>query len=1219
MLDGDDVAGPVAPVGRGGPARRRHAGAQPVGVVGEANARRPASVAAAGGAPVVAHQQAARVVGQGVGQGPLRVGEVLDGAHARLRVAAGARERAPVHVQRGLQTGVVVADLNDPPVRVHVLDQAAGGVVDGPRDVAQRVGDGRAAVHGVEVARLHPAQGVDDAHRPPGLVVLVAGDPARPAHGRHELVGVVVAEAAHAVDRVLGLRNAPAPVVDPPEGARPGGVAGRDAPAPVVADPAPLARGPHLADQLGVGVVAQLGAPAHRAPHPGHAPALVVVVAHTAAAGAADAHRPPRRVPLDAGAPARGVDELHRPSAPVVGGGRLRPVGSDGGHPPPPLVHPHRCRTRRAAGRDLPAGVGVALEGAHPGRVRGPARPPEPVVVARPHPAARVDGLPQPGHGVVGELPHGAVGQPHAADIAQVVQLLLHPAPQRVDRRGRLAVLPVLQGGARPQGVHHRPQPPGGGVLVRPGRAVGVHAAGQQARGVVGEARRGPRGHDQLHGPPGAVAHHPRGVPRRVGGGHQVAVLVVGEARPHPGRVGDLQQQGPVPHHVGAPALAVDDPRGLGLPALVGHGGAGHLGAVLQGDHVRQAVVLVVDQSRHGPRRRQLDHQAAALVELAHGPPALPVLGHDLVAPPVVGHGGAVAVGVGHAQQAAAGVGHPRVRPAPVRIRHRGHPPGQVGEARHPPEPGGLRGHPARLVVGVAGLDHAVGVDHRADQAAVLVPLVAARPQRARGLHQPPAFVVAVLHPPPVVGPHRGDEVPVPLHGDLVAAHMADPHQPGAVVVEQDGGALGQGERRRPPRAGELPPGPGVVRHRPAVLAARQPEVLVLGAVEALPQAGEDDLAPVRQRPGGPLRLEAQPASVQRRPPGPVPTGPAAQRGVGADPAQQRRPALEAQVLLVLHEIAGRRVDRVVRESRRRRVALRLHRRDLQLRALLGDPVGLQARRDRGVRHRRDHPGSAGRLEILRHHVRARAVVVIRRDVIVEPHQDLVARQLTPLALGPEVLHPAGQRRGRAADLVGRRPLLGGEAAQIIGQRRRHPGRGRAHELLARALGRGLVGLDHPLHGLGLGRVRVAVEQMKEIDGLAELLQIRARIPLGLPLPGGVDPGLLRLRIGLQIPDPLGHVPQTTRQQPGVAVGRIDIAGPQLRVVALEVRAVRGSAAGAPPDLALHRARRGVELGGQIGTDRVIPHHVRCRVQIIQAQVAHTGPPPGRLREVRSP
>ena len=60
------------------------------------------------------------------------------------------------------------------------------------------------------------------------------------------------------------------------EGARPGGVAGRDAPAPVVADPAPLARGPHLADQLGVGVVAQFGAPAHRAPHPGHAPALVV-------------------------------------------------------------------------------------------------------------------------------------------------------------------------------------------------------------------------------------------------------------------------------------------------------------------------------------------------------------------------------------------------------------------------------------------------------------------------------------------------------------------------------------------------------------------------------------------------------------------------------------------------------------------------------------------------------------------------------------------------------------------------------------------------------------------------------------------------------------------------------------------------------------------------------------------------------------------------------
>lgn len=379
------------------------------------------------------------------------------------------------------------------------------------------------------------------------------------------------------------------------------------------------------------------------------------------------------------------------------------------------------------------------------------------------------------------------------------------------------------------------------------------------------------------------------------------------------------------------------------------------------------------------------------------------------------------------------------------------------------------------------------------------------------------------------------------------------------------------------------------------------------GAIEAVPHAREDDLAPVQQRPGGAVVVEPQAAAVEGGPAGAVAADLLAQRGVGTGPAQQRRAALVAQVLLVLNEVAGRGVDRVVRVPRRREVAGRLDGRDLQLRAVQGHAVGLQARGDDRVGHRGDRAAAAGGLEVRRDDVGAGAVLVVGGDVVGEPHQDLAAVQSAPLARLLEGLDQAAQRGRGVADLIGGSPLLRGEAAQVVGQGRGHPGDARPDELLARARGRGVVCLVHLLDGIGLGRVLVAMEQVQEVDFLTQLLQVRAPIAPAPPLPGRIDPLLLQARVLLQVPHAGGHVPQTAGQQIRVVVGRLDVVGPQLRVVPLELGAVPGLAVVAGSHLSLHCGRRRIELGGEVAADAVIPHDIRCRFKVFKARVAHGG------------
>ena len=434
----------------------------------------------------------------------------------------------------------------------------------------------------------------------------------------------------------------------------------------------------------------------------------------------------------------------------------------------------------------------------YPGRVDRLGETAEPVEVALPHPAGRVHGLPQPRHPVMGVLPHGPVGQPHPAHVPQVIQLLLDPTAQRVDRRAQLAVPAVLQTRTRPQRVHHPGQAAAGAVLVAPPGPVRVGTGLEQARRGVRVARHRARRADHLHRAARAVTHDPRRVALGIDRGHEVAVAVVGETRRDTGRVGRLHQQPAVPDHPGAAALAVGDHRRLLPGPLVGHARPGDLGAVLQRDHIGQTVLLVPDQPPHRPGRHHLGDQTAPGIELPHRLPALRVGRPHLVAPPVVRHPGPVAVAVGDGNQTPPPVGHPRIRTAPVHVRHGSHPARQIREPRQPPEPGTLRNHPAPLVVVVAGLDHTIRVDHRDDQT-LLAPLVPARTRRPGGLDQPARPVIPVLDTTPVIGPHRDDAIPVPLENELVPPHMPDAPQPATRVVEQDGGTVIHADQHRPP------------------------------------------------------------------------------------------------------------------------------------------------------------------------------------------------------------------------------------------------------------------------------------------------------------------------------------------------------------------------------------------------------------------------------------
>src|SRR5690606_31761558 len=154
-----------------------------------------------------------------------------------------------------------------------------------------------------------------------------------------------------------------------------------------------------------------------------------------------------------------------------------------------------------------------------------------------------------------------------------------------------------------------------------------------------------------------------------------------------------------------------------------------------------------------------------------HGHRTVALGGRHQIPADVVAHRLAVPVGVDHADQPAAVVGDPGVGPLPVRVRHHRGAPGEVDVAGGPAVRRALAGHPALLVVAVLHLDHAVGTDHRTDQAGV-VPAVLPGAERPGHRDQPTRVVVPVPDPAPVRRPHGVDPAVDPVDLDPAAAFV---------------------------------------------------------------------------------------------------------------------------------------------------------------------------------------------------------------------------------------------------------------------------------------------------------------------------------------------------------------------------------------------------------------------------------------------------------------
>ena len=680
------------------------------------------------------------------------------------------------------------------------------GVVRGPGGPAQRVGLGDDVVPGVVLAPGHAAERVGDAGDPAGGVVGVAGDPAVAVDDLDELAGGVVAELPSAVPGVAALRDAPGGVVGVAGGARAGLVAGGDPAAHVVLRPGGLAGRQGLLDESPVGVVGVGGAPAGGVDDGGDPAAAVVLVAGGRARGADDLDEPAGRVAARRGQRARGVDVLDRAAAPVVGDQRLGAVGLLGRDQPAETVE-----AGGGAGQPVVGACGperpVGVEGtAQPGRVGGRDHLAVLVVVLLPGGAVGRRGGGQPGEGVVGEAPGGAVGQLDRGEVAEVVVVTGDRATQRVDRAGLLAVLAVLHLGAGAGRVDGGREASRGGVLVAPRRAVGVAPAGEQAGDrVVGVRRAGAGGRDRGDDPAAGVALEPRGAAGGVRGGDQVAVLVVGEGDLDADRVDDLGQQPVAPGEQRVAALGVDD--GRRVPAAVVLRRVGVLGdRAALGDHGREPVELVVAVGEVGPGRRHRVGAAAAGVVLVHGGGAVALGHHHDVAVGVVAHRLAVLVGVHHADQATAGVVQPGVGAGAVGVGDDRDPARQVGVAGGAPERRALPQDPAVRVVGVVDLDHAVGVDDRADQPGV-VPAVGPGAEGAGGTDQLPGVVVGVGDLAAVRGPGRDDARVVPDQLDAAAPLVLQPDQQVRLADEPDRGPRTGREGEQLTGGGVVPPG----------------------------------------------------------------------------------------------------------------------------------------------------------------------------------------------------------------------------------------------------------------------------------------------------------------------------------------------------------------------------------------------------------------------------
>ncbi len=1070
---------------------------------------------------------------------------------------------------------------------------------------------------GVVGAAGDAAVGVGDLGAAPALVVAVGGDPAVGVGGGDELPGGVVGEPAAPAAGVAGLDDAARRVVAVRRGAHPGH-AHRDDPAVgLEAGGRDLTGRQVLLDDPAVGVVdpARRGAGLvgdRRQPAAG-----VVGVGHLGAGGLDHRDDAAGGVADHAGQAAGRVDDLDRPAAAVVAGQPDRPVRSGLGDQATELVEVEACGALAGgAVEDLERGGGSAARlgelPAYAGRVDDGGGRAEDVVLLVQRPALGVGDRGDPAQRVVRELPARPVREHGGGDPPQVVVGAADRATQRVDRRGLLAVRAVLQLGPAPGGVGDGDEAARGAALVAPGRAVGADPLGEHAAGrVVGVRRALPARGDRGADPAGRVALEPRHVALGVGRGLELPVLVVGEVRGDPGGVAHLPEEPACPDQAGDAALGIGDGARAALVALVGQRGHGDLVVavprheVAAVDHRVPAgdldagdpVELVVGVDHVGAARGHLSHAPATRVVLGDDDRAVALGDEDLVVVGVVGHGLAPAMGVDDTDEATSVVGDPGVGAGAVLVGDDGDAAREVGEARDATERRALTDDASALVVGVGGLDHAVGVGHGGDQPG-LVPAVAAGPERPGGGDQ--TAVLVVEGDRAAVGGTHGDDAGLgpgagPREVDRAAALVGQADQPVPVPGQADRGALADRDAEQPAGAGVDPTGAVVARDDEPLVALRrgpltgQPQVGAGGAVPAGAEAGEGDPAAVGQREGGRLVAQDEPGVAPAAPAGSERADVVVHGVVRAPPRQRGAGRGELEVDLGLGEVAGRGVDRVVGVPRGRGSPERGGHRDVEVGAGGGDVGRAQGGGESGVGQRRDRALAPGCGEGVADGVGPPDVVVVGLRPPVQTGEDAVGAQRAPPAAGLE----GGVERAESPGLPGQLTVgaggAGGEEVQVARAGRRRAGAPAASRArrgrLALAAGRARRCEGQPRLRLGDGAV-VAVP-----EGVVEPAADAAVVVLGLPGARVVAAPLL----GLGVRGQGGHGGRGGLQRgddlTGVEVGGLGVGGEQLGEVAAEVGQRRAGPGASGPLLAAdrlgdRRARRPQRRGvGEVELD----------------------------------
>ena len=921
----------------------------------------------------------------------------------------------------------------------------------------------------VVAAPGHPTQRVGGGDQAPDAVVLQAGDPTQRVGHSHHLPGRVIGEAAVPVPGVLDPAHAPAPVVAHTAGPGPGLHPAHGPAGTVIGGGDPLPRGPHLAHDPPVGVVDDLVTGPARGHGGAPAPAPVVLVTVDVTGGQGHRQDAAGTVMGVAGGGAPGVGDLHHPTAAVVAQERPGTGGVGAGGLASQGVVRGRPGGLRVAEGHRPA-VGPALDG--PLRAHGVHRGADPahlVVLQAPGAALRVRDGSQPREGVVGEVPGAPVRQPHACQVAQVVDLAGQGTAQLVGDRLLLAVIPVGDLRAPAHRVHPGQEASTTAVLETPDRAVGVRASHAHPGVVIVVGGSVAHGCDGVRHPPRLVTHQTGPPTGTVGHGHQVPVDVVVQVHTHPGGVHQACEHATGPGQLGPPALGIDDEGRVTRVALVpvpGHAPVAAVpplrrtlvGAVLALPPVAvlalrrtlvvaflrvllpgstdadldETVLIVPHAGGPGPAGQLLHGQAPTVVEEPDRAGAVPRDHHDLVAPTVPAHPLLGAMGVHHTDQAAAAVMDPGVGAPTVLVRHHGDHARQVGVGRDPAGGRTLCGDPAGVVVGVVHLHHAVTIHHPADQP-VLVPLVAAPRARPGDLDQLPLAVVGEGQAAPVRGLRRGDPpgVLVPDQLDAAATLVDQADQAPVAVLVVHRGPRAAGLTQEHAGGAERPAAAGVVRGHQGLAggtaAPLQPQALAHGTVPALPHAGEDRDPTVRVHPTGAVLIQVQARVRRTGPPRPEPTGLAGGGVVHADQCQRGAASGEGQVHLRLDEVPGGGVDRVVGVAVGEGTSLDGRQVDGDLGTLRGHAGRVQGRLDGGVREGGDTAGTARSLEGAGHGVRPGGVLVIVGQVGVIGGEHASRLHGPPCAGGLERGVARPQRGGLVAQLVVLGPAGGRE------------------------------------------------------------------------------------------------------------------------------------------------------------------------------------------------